>query len=135
MLGVLLNLILGLSRVLLAMGLRLDMPRVLARLNPSGTTPYVAVVAVEVAIALLILIRKMGLKPRPFRTALHFLPLPPWNCKSSVYLCIALSTGQLPFQILQPCTHSVLLLSSLPCGVMRCTEPFDYAQDKLRRMC
>lgn len=56
MLGVLLNLILGLSRVLLAMGRRLDMPRVLARLNPSGTTPYVAVVAVEVAIALLILI-------------------------------------------------------------------------------
>lgn len=56
MLGVLLNLILGLSRILLAMGRRLDMPRVLARLNPSGTTPYVAVVAVEVAIALLILI-------------------------------------------------------------------------------
>jgi len=56
MLGVLLNLILGLSRVLLAMGRHLDMPRVLARLNPSGTTPYVAVVAVEVAIALLILI-------------------------------------------------------------------------------
>ena len=56
MLGVLLNLILGLSRVLLAMGRRLDMPRVLARLNPSGTTPYVAVVVVEVAIALLILI-------------------------------------------------------------------------------
>ena len=56
MLGVLLNLILGLSRVLLAMGRRLDMPRVLARLNPSQTTPYVAVVAVEVAIALLILI-------------------------------------------------------------------------------
>jgi basic amino acid/polyamine antiporter, APA family len=56
MLGVLLNLILGLSRVLLAMGRRLDMPKVLARLNPSQTTPYVAVVAVEVAIALLILV-------------------------------------------------------------------------------
>ncbi len=56
MLGVLLNLILGLSRVLLAMGRRLDMPRLLARLNPSQTTPYIAVVAVEVAIALLILI-------------------------------------------------------------------------------
>ena len=49
-LTMLLNLILGLSRVWLAMGRRLDMPRVLARLNPSGTTPYVAVVAVEVAI-------------------------------------------------------------------------------------
>lgn len=45
--GVLLNLILGLSRVLLAMGRCLDRPRVLARLNPSGTIPYVAV---EVAI-------------------------------------------------------------------------------------
>jgi APA family basic amino acid/polyamine antiporter len=56
MLGVLLNLILGLSRVLLAMGRRLDMPRVLARLNPSQTTPYAAVVAVEVAIALLVLL-------------------------------------------------------------------------------
>jgi basic amino acid/polyamine antiporter, APA family len=55
MLGALLNLILGLSRVLLAMGRRLDMPRVLARLNPSQTTPYVAVVAVEVSIALLVL--------------------------------------------------------------------------------
>ncbi len=56
MLGVLLNLILGLSRVWLAMGRRRDMPRVLARLNPEGTTPYVAVVVVEVTIALLILL-------------------------------------------------------------------------------
>jgi APA family basic amino acid/polyamine antiporter len=56
MLGVLLNLILGLSRVWLAMGRRLDVPRVLARLNPAGTTPYVAVVFVEITIALLILI-------------------------------------------------------------------------------
>ena len=56
MLGVLLNLILGLSRVWLAMGRRLDMPRVLARLNPAGTTPYVAVVVVEISIALLILV-------------------------------------------------------------------------------
>ncbi|MEG4274329.1 APC family permease [Microcoleus sp. M2_D5] len=56
MLGVLLNLILGLSRIWLAMGRRLDMPRVLARLNPEGTTPYVAVVVVEVTIALLILL-------------------------------------------------------------------------------
>ena len=56
MLGVLLNLILGLSRVWLAMGRRLDMPKVLARLNPSGTTPYVAVVVVEISIALLILV-------------------------------------------------------------------------------
>lgn len=53
MLGVLLNLILGLSRVLLAMGRRGDGPPVLARLNRARTTPPVAVVVVGVAIALL----------------------------------------------------------------------------------
>jgi APA family basic amino acid/polyamine antiporter len=56
MLGVLLNLILGLSRVLLAMGRRRDMPRILARLNEQGTTPYWAVIGVGVAIALLVLL-------------------------------------------------------------------------------
>ncbi|OCR00594.1 amino acid permease [Oscillatoriales cyanobacterium USR001] len=56
MLGVLLNLILGLSRVLLAMGRRRDFPRILARLNSSQTTPDVAVGVVGVAIALLVLI-------------------------------------------------------------------------------
>jgi len=56
MLGVLLNLILGLSRVLLAMGRRRDMPRVLARLNQQGTTPYWSVLVVGVAIALLVLL-------------------------------------------------------------------------------
>lgn len=56
MLGVLLNLILGLSRVVLAMGRRRDLPRILARLNPSGTTPTLAVLVVGVAIACLVLI-------------------------------------------------------------------------------
>jgi APA family basic amino acid/polyamine antiporter len=56
MLGVLLNLILGLSRVLLAMGRRRDMPRVLARLNQQQTTPYWAVLVVGGAIALLVLL-------------------------------------------------------------------------------
>ena len=56
MLGVLLNLILGLSRVLLAMGRRRDMPRILAGLNHSGTTPAVAVLVVGIAIAGLVLI-------------------------------------------------------------------------------
>lgn len=56
MLGVLLNLILGLSRVLLAMGRRRDLPRIVARLNQSQTTPDVAVVVVGVAIALLVAI-------------------------------------------------------------------------------
>lgn len=55
MLGVLLNLILGLSRVLLAMGRRRDMPPVTARLDASGTTPQVAVPVMGVVIALLVL--------------------------------------------------------------------------------
>lgn len=56
MLGVLLNLLLGLSRVLLAMGRRGDMPRAVARLNAAGTTPAVAVVVMGVVIGLLVLI-------------------------------------------------------------------------------
>jgi APA family basic amino acid/polyamine antiporter len=56
MLGVLLNLILGLSRVLLAMGRRRDMPRFFAKVNTAQTTPYWAVIAVGIAIALLTLI-------------------------------------------------------------------------------
>jgi basic amino acid/polyamine antiporter, APA family len=56
MLGVLLNLILGLSRVLLAMGRRGDMPRIVARLNATQTSPTVAVIVVGSAIALLVLI-------------------------------------------------------------------------------
>jgi basic amino acid/polyamine antiporter, APA family len=56
MLGVLLNLILGLSRVLLAMGRRRDMPAVTARINTDNSTPYVAVVIIGVGIAALVLI-------------------------------------------------------------------------------
>lgn len=56
MAGVLLNLILGLSRVLLAMGRRGDMPRALARLNRDQTTPSLAVVVVGLAIAGLVLV-------------------------------------------------------------------------------
>jgi APA family basic amino acid/polyamine antiporter len=56
MLGVLLNLILGLSRVALAMGRRGDMPIALAQLDCAGTTPTWAVWAVGVAISVLVLI-------------------------------------------------------------------------------
>jgi APA family basic amino acid/polyamine antiporter len=56
MLGVLLNLILGLSRVLLAMGRRGDMPSAVARLNADGTTPWVAVLIVGILIGGLALI-------------------------------------------------------------------------------
>ncbi len=51
MLGVLLNLILGLSRVLLAMGRRGDAPTAVSRLDSSGTTPIVSVAVVGAAIA------------------------------------------------------------------------------------
>lgn len=50
MLGVLLNLILGLSRVLLAMGRRGDMPGALARLDRTNRSPYVAVLVVGVIV-------------------------------------------------------------------------------------
>ena len=56
MLGVLLNLILGLSRVVLAMGRRRDMPSLFAKLDKSETTPFAAVVLVGVVIAGLVLI-------------------------------------------------------------------------------
>ncbi|MEO0564249.1 MAG: APC family permease [Chloroflexota bacterium] len=56
MLGVLLNLILGLSRVLLAMGRRRDMPKVVARLNEAETTPYVAVIVMGVFVGSLVLL-------------------------------------------------------------------------------
>jgi basic amino acid/polyamine antiporter, APA family len=56
MLGVLLNLLLGLSRVLLAMGRRLDMPGIVARLNTDETTPYVSVLVIGTFIAGLVLI-------------------------------------------------------------------------------
>jgi len=56
MLGVLLNLILGLSRVLLAMGRRADVPTIFGQVNASGTTPVPAVLAVGLGISALTLI-------------------------------------------------------------------------------
>lgn len=55
MLSVLLNLILGLSRMLLAMGRRRDMPATLAFISASGT-PTWAVIAVGAVIAALVLV-------------------------------------------------------------------------------
>jgi APA family basic amino acid/polyamine antiporter len=56
MLGVLLNLLLGLSRVLLAMARRGDMPGGLARLNAARTTPWAAVLAMGAVVAGLVLV-------------------------------------------------------------------------------
>ena len=55
MLGVLLNLVLGLSRVLLAMGRRGDMPKLLGKLNKDQTTPTAAVACTGILIVLLTL--------------------------------------------------------------------------------
>lgn len=55
MLSIILTIILGGSRVLLAMGRRGDMPSLFAQLNSSGTTPYWAVIFFGIAIALLVL--------------------------------------------------------------------------------
>jgi APA family basic amino acid/polyamine antiporter len=56
MLGVLLNLILGLSRVVLAMARRGDMPSALAAVNTRGTTPYWAVLSVALLVAAIVAI-------------------------------------------------------------------------------
>lgn len=56
MAGVLLNLLLGLSRVVLAMARRRDLPGFLSRLNASRTTPTAAVIVVTLLIAGLIMI-------------------------------------------------------------------------------
>jgi APA family basic amino acid/polyamine antiporter len=56
MLGVLLNLILGLSRVLLAMARRGDAPRRLATIDDVRSSPAAAVIAVGIVIGLLVLI-------------------------------------------------------------------------------
>lgn len=56
MLSVLLNLILGLSRVLLAMGRRGDMPRLFATLDTNASTPHYAVIGIGIFIAGLVLI-------------------------------------------------------------------------------
>ncbi len=56
LLGVLLNLVLGLSRVLLAMARRRDVPFALAKLEPQGKTPTRAVVAVGVGVGALTLL-------------------------------------------------------------------------------
>ncbi|MBU7588463.1 MAG: amino acid permease [Sphingopyxis terrae] len=56
MLGVLLNLIIGLSRVVLAMGRQGDLPPLFARLSRDGTAPAAAVIAVGIVIAALALI-------------------------------------------------------------------------------
>lgn len=56
MLGVLINLVLGLSRVTLSMGRRGDLPRNFARLDQSGRTAPTAVIGVSLLIAILIVI-------------------------------------------------------------------------------
>lgn len=56
MLGVLLNLILGLSRVLFAMGRRRDMPAVVSRVSRTTAAPSVAIAVVGVAVAALALV-------------------------------------------------------------------------------
>jgi APA family basic amino acid/polyamine antiporter len=55
MLGVLLNLILGLSRVVMAMGRRRDIPSIFARVGGSAATPWPAVILVSGLIAGLVL--------------------------------------------------------------------------------
>jgi len=61
MLGVLLNLILGLSRVALAMGRQGDLPPLFGRLSADHDVPFAAVVGVGIAIGALVLIGSVEL--------------------------------------------------------------------------
>ena len=61
MLSVLLNLVLGLSRVLLAMAMRGDMPEGLAKLNEAGSSPTRAVLVMGIVVALITLVGDLGL--------------------------------------------------------------------------
>ena len=56
MLSILLTTVLGVSRLLLAMARRGDMPNFFTKLNSAGTTPDLAVIAVGIIIALLVFI-------------------------------------------------------------------------------
>ncbi len=56
MLGVLINLLLGLSRMVMALGRRRDLPAAVARLNAAQTTPILAVAVVGLGIGALVLI-------------------------------------------------------------------------------
>lgn len=55
MLGVLLNLILGLSRVLLGMARRRDVPFILSKINPNTKSPVASVLVTSVIIAILVM--------------------------------------------------------------------------------
>lgn len=61
MLGTLLNLILGLSRVVLAMGRRGDAPKLFAKVDGASATPYAAVTLVGAGIAALTLLGDVAL--------------------------------------------------------------------------
>ena len=56
MIGVLLNLLLGLSRVLLAMGRRHDMPAAVAAVDEARSTPTMAVIVMGVVVGALVLV-------------------------------------------------------------------------------
>ena len=55
MIGVLINLILGLSRVLLGMARRRDVPWILSRVNPQTQSPVISVLVTSIIVSLLIL--------------------------------------------------------------------------------
>ncbi|MBA2115377.1 APC family permease [Bremerella alba] len=61
MLGVLLNLLLGLSRIVLAMGRRGDMPRGLSLVTPTSGVPWTATIAVAVLIGAIICVGSVKL--------------------------------------------------------------------------
>lgn len=88
MLGVLLNLILGLSRVLLAMGRQGDMPPAFGRLSAAGAAPAAAVIAVGGSLQCSLLsaaLRRLGHSVRSRSWCIMRSPiLPLCNCRKMI---------------------------------------------------
>lgn len=106
MAGVLLNLVLGLSRVLLAMGRRRDMPRVFERLNRSGTTPLIAVWGVGIFVAGLTLFGDVRLT---------------WSFSAFTVLVYYAITNFAALKI--PSEHRIYPKWISVCGLVGCTVP------------
>lgn len=106
MLGVLLNLILGLSRVWLAMGRRRDMPHLLARVSPGGSpTTAVALTGLTVAMVALVGDVRTTWSFSAFAVLLYYAitnaaalrleeaqrRFPPWTAWTGLISCVFLS--------------------------------------------
>jgi len=125
MIGVLLNLLLGLSRVTLAMGRRGDMPASMAAIDARSSTPRISVITIAAVIAVLVLIGDIAFAWTLSAltvlvyyaiTNLAALNLPPedrrfprWTAMSGFLLCVAAACSL-------PLTTWIAGIGILACG-------------------